>query len=598
MKSYLSLIPISQKHQKKYTRMTQVCIIIAVFLVTSIFSIANEAIKMEKLRLIEKHGETRISQLGTSSTAQILYLISGLLFVLILAASILMIAGTLNSSVTQKTRFFGMLRCIGMSKKQVKRFVTLESLNWCKLSIPIGLVLGIITTWAATTSLKFFVGDEFTSMPLFGISWIGIISGILVGILSVLIASRSPANKASKVSPMLAVSNTHPYIAKHFNLKEFKKIETKLGIEHAFNSKKNLLLLSSSFALTIILVMTFSALIDLVGYVMPQSNSRPDFVVSSKDGGNSVDEHLCQTIGDIEGVTNVFGRQNSLDVQVYNTNSDSMIYADIISFGDFDVKALKEDKLLVSSSNSDKLLTGNSVFAVKDDEGTFQIGDQLIIDGTHLEVTGLLKFDPFTSSTNTDTNKSLIMSHDTFSKLTGNKNFSLILIKTVQSISKNSLDQIQNEVSSSYIFEDKRDQNTAKTYYAFVLFIYIFLMIISLISLFNIINSISMSVYAKKDQYNVMRAIGMSLKQLRKTVAAETITYTVFGGLLGCLIGMLINKFIFDCLILTHFSYAVWTIPYKQLIIILVWLLFASLTAIIIPTRGLAKSSIAKSIGE
>ena len=41
MKSYLSLIPISAKVHRRQNRMTLLCIIIAVFLVTAIFSLAQ-----------------------------------------------------------------------------------------------------------------------------------------------------------------------------------------------------------------------------------------------------------------------------------------------------------------------------------------------------------------------------------------------------------------------------------------------------------------------------------------------------------------------------------------------------------------------------
>lgn len=41
MKSYLSLVPISSKVHGRQSRMTRICIILAVFLVTSIFSMAE-----------------------------------------------------------------------------------------------------------------------------------------------------------------------------------------------------------------------------------------------------------------------------------------------------------------------------------------------------------------------------------------------------------------------------------------------------------------------------------------------------------------------------------------------------------------------------
>ena len=60
MKSYLSLIPISAKVRKRQNQMTMLCIIISVLLVTTIFSMADMAIRMEKTRAIEEHGNWHI----------------------------------------------------------------------------------------------------------------------------------------------------------------------------------------------------------------------------------------------------------------------------------------------------------------------------------------------------------------------------------------------------------------------------------------------------------------------------------------------------------------------------------------------------------
>ena len=60
MKSYLSLIPISAKVRKRQNRMTMLCIIISVLLVTMIFSMADMAIRMEKTRVIKEHANRHI----------------------------------------------------------------------------------------------------------------------------------------------------------------------------------------------------------------------------------------------------------------------------------------------------------------------------------------------------------------------------------------------------------------------------------------------------------------------------------------------------------------------------------------------------------
>ena len=54
--SYLSLIPLSARVRRRENRMTVLCILIAVLLVTAIFSMANMGIRMETARVIESHG--------------------------------------------------------------------------------------------------------------------------------------------------------------------------------------------------------------------------------------------------------------------------------------------------------------------------------------------------------------------------------------------------------------------------------------------------------------------------------------------------------------------------------------------------------------
>ena len=147
MKSYLSLIPISAKIRKKQNHLTIMCIAISVFLVTAIFSMAEIGLRMEIDRLKLKHTGFSFNDVLKSNLGQTLIPVAMLLFILILVAGALMISGSINNSVAQRTKFFGMMRSIGMSKGQIKKFVRLESLNWCKTAIPIGTLIGVVSTW-------------------------------------------------------------------------------------------------------------------------------------------------------------------------------------------------------------------------------------------------------------------------------------------------------------------------------------------------------------------------------------------------------------------------------------------------------------------
>lgn len=56
MKSYLSLIPISARVRKKQGKMIMICIVLAVFLVTAIFSLVDAFARMETENVIDKGG--------------------------------------------------------------------------------------------------------------------------------------------------------------------------------------------------------------------------------------------------------------------------------------------------------------------------------------------------------------------------------------------------------------------------------------------------------------------------------------------------------------------------------------------------------------
>ena len=151
---------------------------------------------------------------SSSESVKNFYGIAAVLFVLVLLAGVLMISGGMNSNVAQRTKFFGMMRCIGASRQQVIRFVRLEALNWCKTAIPIGLIAGTVITWAVCALLRYGIGGEFASTPVFAISPIGLVSGAVVGLVTVLLAAQAPAKRAAKVSPMAAVSGNSGTVPK------------------------------------------------------------------------------------------------------------------------------------------------------------------------------------------------------------------------------------------------------------------------------------------------------------------------------------------------------------------------------------------------
>lgn len=185
--------------------------------------------------------------LGQSSNSFMVqvYMSAAILFVLVMTAGITMIASSLNSNVMQRIEFFGLMRCIGATPKQVMKFVNKEALSWCRFAIPAGVITGIVVIWVLCAVLRVLSPEYFGTIPILSLSVPSIIAGIVIGLLTVLLAARSPAKKAAKVSPLTAVSgnaiNLLP-VRKAANIKLFKA-ETSLGIYHAISNRKNFILI-------------------------------------------------------------------------------------------------------------------------------------------------------------------------------------------------------------------------------------------------------------------------------------------------------------------------------------------------------------------
>ena len=601
MRSYLSLITISAKVHRRQNRMTLFCIVLSVFLVTAVFSMAEMGVRMEYTRLMGKHGNLSMGDLLVSSMGQTLLLTACILLLLILTAGVLMISGSMNSAVAQRIRFFGMMRCIGMSKRQIVRFVRLEALNWCKTAIPIGLALGVAVTWGLCAVLRFLVGEEFSNIPLFGISVTGIVCGALVGVVTVLLAANAPAKRASGVSPVEAVSgNTGSgKTIRHAANTRIGKIETVLGINHAVSGKKNLILMTGSFALSIILFLSFSVLVDFVNYLMPQSAVASDIDIASYDG-NTIPRNLLAAIRKMDGVKEVYGRRSAFDLPAsFGADAGASDTVDLISYDDFDLQSLKKDGNLKKGSDLSKVC-GNSSFvlATSDTDSTWKIGDTVHIQGETLTIAGLLKNDPFSGDGMTNGKITLISSGDTFVRLTGEENYALVMVQTTSGATDEDVQAIQAAVGETFGFLDKRDESTSGTYTAFVFCVYAFLSIIALVTVLNIVNSISMSVSARMKQYGAMRAVGMDARQVTKMISAEAAAYAVLGCAAGLLTGLPLSKLLYDLLIAGRFPYAVWCFPLHSLLVILLFVSLAAAAASIAPARRIRNMPVTAVINE
>ena len=309
-------------------------------------------------------------------------------------------------------------------------------------------------------------------------------------------------------------------------------------------------------------------------------------------------EQILDKLWDCDG--NYIDSSSAFDVPA-RLNGDTGFSGtiDLISYDDFDLQCLKKDGALKRESDLSKVY-GDShfVLATSDQDSTWKIGDTVQIGDETLTIAGLLKNDPFSEDGLTNGKLTLITSGETFIRLTGNDDYSLVLIQTAGNVTDENVQAIQNSVDKTYSFRDKRDERTTGTYMAFVFCVYAFLAIIALVTVMNIINSISMSVSTRMKQYGAMRAVGMDERQMTKMIACEAFTYAVLGCVVGCAIGLPLSKLLYDFLIAGHFPSAVWQFPITSLGIILLFVSIAAIAAVYTPAKRIRNMSITATINE
>lgn len=525
----------------------------------------------------------------------VLYLVAVALAVLVAFSGMLMILGSLNSNVAQRTEFFGMMRCLGATGKQVRRFVRREALSWCRTAIPLGLAASVVTVWILCGILKAISPTYFGEMPTLGISWGGLACGCGIGLLTVLAATRTPAKKASRVSPLTAVSGNANtvFAAKRAADTRLFRVETALGIHHAAGSKKNLLLLTASFAFSMILFLSFSTGIDFMRHALtPLRPYTPDVSVVTGDNSCTIPDELQAELAENPAVKRIFGRSFAYDLPARLEGEDKKV--NLISYEKYQFGWAMDD---LRAGSMEAVQRGEGVLLVERSGFLAEVGEEIGLETKlglqKVSVAGILSYAPFDSSNVSGT---LICSESLFRQLTGETGYTILDLQ-LKDQSDAAVEELRDIAGKNYSFSDQRagNQEVRAVYYSFALFVYGFLAIVALIAAFNIINSIGMSASARMGQYGVMRAIGTSVRQLRSMVIAETFTYVVCGLFLGLGAGLPLHRFLYQRIITSRWG-DVWTLPVFECIVIAAVIIGSAVIAVVGPIRRIYRMSVVETI--
>ena len=496
------------------------------------------------------------------------FLIIGVLL-LIMGSAYLIIYNIFYISVSRDIRFYGLLKTIGTTNKQLKKIVRMQAEILCVIGIPIGIILGFLLSFGLVPIIM-----QTTTIHNYGIvpNPIVFIGGALFTFVTVMISLIKPCRYAAKISPIDALRYSESIMGRKRKKKTAKITPVRMAFDNLKRTPKKTVSVILSVSLSIVLLnitVTLSRGFDMDKYL--QNSIVSDFYITDKSitaatGGDikidSIAPEIIEEIKKLDGIsetgcTYMQQQIHFLDEKAYKNTIKlckdyqseipekyaSRLISDIkekhqIISRIYGVDGIAMDKLEIYDGRVDeeKFKSGNYVIAssfMDDGRGRYyDIGDKVKIDfgnGKTKEyevmAIGDLSYALSPQFSNL-LDVYFTMYSDEFIKQTGKTNALNIAFnaengkydsieKWTKNYCKNVNSNIDYKSREAYVKSFNDAQNT------YLIIGSVLSFILGLIGLLNFVNSMITSISARQHEFAVLRSIGMTGGQLKKMLVCE-----------------------------------------------------------------------------
>ncbi len=525
--------------------------------------------------------------------------------VIIVITSVFCIKNSFDISITEKIKQYGMLRSIGATKKQIKRNVYYEGTILGIIGIPLGIILGLIASYILVIVSNIFLKDMLnTGLKLvLSISWVSIIVAIILGIITIYLSALRSAMKASKVSPINSIRNSADIKIKSKKIKCPKVINKLFGIGGEI-SYKNFKRNKKKYRTTVIsIVVSVAVFIGLSYFISEAFNSVKmeiktyDYNLSLTVSGESFSAEKenkfmsTTTLNNIEDYA-IYKynylylkkpKYNEEYIVLNNIDKDSIDkeIINVLSIGDYQYKKyLKELNLDYDEYQNKAILVSNKIELENYDEKTgnsksiyvtkydYKNGDILSLynnyskENIDIQIGSITDKKPIGEEV---TDVYLIVSDKMFNEIKNkNKRFTMYYLS-------NNPDELQNDIDEMLQGEEYYLQNVNEQakmmnnlFTLVAIFLYGFIIVISLIGITNIFNTITTNMNLRKQEFAMLKSIGMISKEFKKMIRLESVFIGAKSLLWGILIGTCLSYLIY------HFMIEESNLPFKLPILALI----------------------------
>ena len=238
-----------------------------------------------------------------------------ILGLIIVSSGYLLIYNIMYMSVSKDTRFYGMLKTIGTTPKQIKSIVRAQVVRLAIIGLPFGIIFGSVISFVVMPiAMHMFDSGSFSAMPdKIHFNPLIYVATFLFVMLTILISCRKPAKLAGSVSPVEAVKYTGIYTGKS------KKKNTtsggklyRMAIRNVFREKKAAVLVFASLFMGTIAFLAMNAFLrglDLENFAkmyLPYDYTIYCLVSDDEDGYDKMRNQslaLAEELKEIDGIS-------------------------------------------------------------------------------------------------------------------------------------------------------------------------------------------------------------------------------------------------------------------------------------------------------
>ncbi|WAA12854.1 ABC transporter permease [Fervidibacillus halotolerans] len=503
--------------------------------------------------------------------------LSSIIMAIIIIGSVSLIYNAFAISVSERSKYLGMLASIGATKKQKRNSVFFEGFVIGMISIPLGILFGLIgigiTFYFINSLIQGTLGVE-ESLKVVVTPW-SILISIALSAVTIALSLYIPARRASKISAIDAIrlsqeiKLTKKAVKTSKLVRKIFGIEAEIALKNLKRNKRRYIATIFSFVISIVLFLSVTFFIDQLKKGMNFTNYGSDADILISFSGNQTDEKFVSSITSLDTVTEynfiqTFTKYTRANVQLLPdylkesiSNNDSFEY--IVRFYVMqDEKLVDFAKEIGIDSNlpfDDKRMGAILIDRMPywdDEERRYverplieaNVGDRLDIyhDDVEsgekinlgsIEIISLTNKLPLGIQATGPGNLDIIISKETMKTLLHN----LPLEKTPLNprLYLKSSDPIKTEKNIEELEENGVHYDLYNYYYSkqhnnqllliFKVFTYGFIILITLISVANIINTLTTSIALRRREFAMLRSIGMTPKSFNKMIRYESMFY-------------------------------------------------------------------------